>query len=869
MASDGGMLKDSRVKLFLSSRTEMQKIIEETRQQHLALQAATGMANIIPMAASMQRPFTSGPFAPIPGPAAHVPTATPVRPAAPNTGNNSFSNMDSSQGHLGSYEQQMFQSQQQQQSHQLYNQNQRMLLEGTGQNPMQGFPPHMNQPQPYAPQGSQCLPQQQFGPRMRGANGNPPLGPYGGQQHMPGPVEEPGGVFPHHTGERLDQDRRNSPLDTDRHRDVDRGGYRSRDRNRRDRESDKDKGRGRRSRSRSGSRGRGRDRRRRSRSDSRDRRKNSRDRDRNGKSGKSGLLPTPAEQMQGKGQQNEAAAADTSVQFRLLAGDLTYRDIRDYLHGITLPNTCIKMINALDGYRFGLAYIRLTSRADKQKALSRHNGNKETDVIIYTAARFDVILVLLSGMIRGYPVQIFHVEDSTFNQAIDSYSPGVALDAKILSRSCLSLRDFPPVAGAHNVREAFGTISIGQVLPERNEIGTVTGLCYAELSSEADARKAIQLLKDGVLICGRQVKVAFLPLEELHVCGRNLERLRVGVQQKDSPLSPGYPGPHRPAVGGRPGPAFHDGQRPQPGPYDPPQMQRGRPYAIAPKIFLSGLPPSAMERDIGDFFSDVGVIPQVIEIVYDEERLPVGNAYCQFANMQEAERALDKNGGFMGGCTVSVALVDGYSGPAGGGHHPNEDMSHYTQPYSDPAINQPDHGAGGGYGHLGPNDPYHRPPMGNDGGNGYNNTQMAPRFGGPRFGGPRYPPGGGGGRGNHASGPRARPSMNARMRMQGGPMQNGGRGGGSDDGSPTPGFGAPGCVVALANVPHKAIIADILDFFRGFQVNEKCVLRRFGHNGEPTGDARVAFPSPDEADLAVRTLQNEYLLNRRVVLSIV
>jgi len=39
MASDGGMLKDARVKLFLSSRSEMQKIIEDTRQQHLALQA--------------------------------------------------------------------------------------------------------------------------------------------------------------------------------------------------------------------------------------------------------------------------------------------------------------------------------------------------------------------------------------------------------------------------------------------------------------------------------------------------------------------------------------------------------------------------------------------------------------------------------------------------------------------------------------------------------------------------------------------------------------------------------------------------------------------------------------------------------------
>ena len=94
-----------------------------------------------------------------------------------------------------------------------------------------------------------------------------------------------------------------------------------------------------------------------------------------------------------------------------------------------------------------------------------------------------------AGTIRGYPVQRLHVEDSAFHQAIDSFSPGVNLDSKSLSKSCLALRDFPPTATAHNVREAFGAVSIGQVLPERNESGTVTGLCYTELSSEANARR--------------------------------------------------------------------------------------------------------------------------------------------------------------------------------------------------------------------------------------------------------------------------------------------------------------------------------------------------------------------------------------------
>lgn len=477
-------------------------------------------------------------------------------------------------------------------------------------------------------------------------------------------------------------------------------------------------------------------------------------------------------------------------------------------------------------------------------------------------------------MIRGYPVQIFHVKDTTFNHAIDSFSPGISLDTKSLSNSCLSLRDYPPVAAPHNVREAFGTISIGQVLPERNESGTVTGLCYVELSGEADARKAIQLLKDGVVICGRQVKVAFLPLEELHVCAKNLERLRgvVGavtsaLAQTESPLSPGQSAPYLPRPTSRTGAGMMDRSQ-SGGPFDPASNQRGRAYIGSQRVFISGLPPTAMERDIGDFFSDVGVIPQMVEIVYDEERVPTGNAYCQFTSMKEAERALDKNSGFMGGHTVSVTLVESHDGPAASRvSQPPEDTRRFS-PYPEAPISQPDHGPRM-YAHPGHTDPYHRPPMTNDGGNGFA-PQMGPRFGGSRFAGPRYPPGGGN-RGNFGGNAGPRPPVNMRMRMPAGMIHNGGGGsrGGSDDGSPTPGFGAPGCVVALSNVPHKAMIADILDFFHGFQVNEKCVIRRFGPNGEPTGDARVAFLTPDEADLAVRTLQNEYLLNRRVMLSIV
>ena len=886
MASDGGMLKDARVKLFLSSRSEMQKIIEDTRQQHLALQV------------DPNRPFDhTNNFASDSGPSGRLLPQLSNAKQMETTGR--VGNFDNSQmnhqqqfnprsmgGSLPTHSQNI-------NNHSSYggpSSTQHYGGHSMSNGPMAGMGPGPMRPGPMGP-GS--LDQGHMGP---GSMGQAPMG----QGHMgqgpmgPGPMGSgpmgPGRMGAGYSGQKvgpeanMERDRREpwSSQDMERNRDSDRGAAgnrrgerdRSRDRNRRDRMPETR--RSRRSRSRSSSRSRVRDsrgdrrRRSRSRSSSRERRRSSRERDRNSKNGKyGGLLPTPADQMNDSSRKPEV---ETCIQLRMLSGDVTYRDIRDYLSGIHFPNTCIKMINAFDGHRFGLAYIRFTLQSHKQAALARHNGS-----------------------IRGYPVQLFHVDDSVYNCAIDSFSPGVTLDSKVLSHSCLALRDFPPNGSEHMVKEAFGSISLLQVLAERDNCGIPTGLCFAQLASEADARKAIQVLKDGVMIAGRPVKVAFLPLGELEICKRNWDRNRGGIPPsnnmnsnpnpnsrpiEDHPQnSQMFPGRHQNGPSRRPpfsNESSVDGNMAFDAPsamLTGPQGPAGPPGGIE-RIFISGLPPNVMERDIGDFFSDVGVVPQMIELVTDDNRMPTGNAYCSFSSMQEASRALDKDGGFMGVHTISVVLVENRE-PL----HTESEMNSFNQFPNN--MNQSGPPGPRMYGPGPPNGPFMQPnrPMMNTGSQGpLPNSQMGPRFGGP---GPRYPPGGGPG----YMGPRH--SMNMRMRMpigpnmgpgnnmrpgnnignSGGPMVNGSNGP-MGNGPNGPNFGAPGCVVALSNVPHKGTIADILAFFRGYQINEKCIIRRFGPNGEPTGDARVAFSTPDEAQNAVRTLQNEFMNNRRILLTI-
>ena len=308
----------------------------------------------------------------------------------------------------------------------------------------------------------------------------------------------------------------------------------------------------------------------------------------------------------------------------------------------------------------------------------------------------------------------------------------------------MGLRDFPPTGTATSVKDSFGTISIGQVLPERNESGTITGLCYVELSSESDARKALQLLRDGVLIGGRvQVQVAFLPLNELDMCAKNLDRLRDVMSGNSTLLSRnpidklGSAMKPLPLNSMSPVSSFNNGNPPTyagNGHESSSSIHRPRSSTSFQRVLISGLPPTAMERDVGDFFSDVGVIPQLIEIVYDDSHAPIGSAFCQFGSTEEAERALDKNGGFLDGHTIKISLVDNPDSFIPASSHVYEDVQRPFSPYERNLNEVNDSNARMLHNH--------RPQTGSS----YNRSMDGERYQqiGPRFSGPRHSLRGGG-----------------------------------------------------------------------------------------------------------------------------
>jgi RNA recognition motif. (a.k.a. RRM, RBD, or RNP domain) len=81
-------------------------------------------------------------------------------------------------------------------------------------------------------------------------------------------------------------------------------------------------------------------------------------------------------------------------------------------------------------------------------------------------------------------------------------------------------------------------------------------------------------------------------------------------------------------------------------------------------------------------------------------------------------------------------------------------------------------------------------------------------------------------------------------------------------------FDVPGCVVALSNLPYRCNTFDLQEYFQPFNIYEHHIMRRYNDRGQPTGDARVCFQSPNDAMRALNLVRNKKMHNRKVFLSI-
>lgn len=92
-------------------------------------------------------------------------------------------------------------------------------------------------------------------------------------------------------------------------------------------------------------------------------------------------------------------------------------------------------------------------------------------------------------------------------------------------------------------------------------------------------------------------------------------------------------------------------------------------------------------------------------------------------------------------------------------------------------------------------------------------------------------------------------------------------GGGSGPGNSGNQRGGP-TIVKIQNMPFTVTVDEIMDFFYGYQVLPGSVCLQFSEKGLPTGEAMVAFQSHDEATSAVMDLNDRPIGARKVKISL-
>ncbi|KAJ8687558.1 hypothetical protein QAD02_023352 [Eretmocerus hayati] len=408
----------------------------------------------------------------------------------------------------------------------------------------------------------------------------------------------------------------------------------------------------------------------------------------------------------------------------------TYTDVRHAFTGIFIKADGIKLITDTHGNRVGIAYVKFNTADSKDQALK---GQK---------------------FVRGSEVEVLHLDETIFEKTSDSFGlpdksrqdniDNVEMDISPTPSSCVLVSELPPYVKEMDIAKLFHDWKINDLfITSEKEMKGIQYYAYVQFARIDDAKSALS-----------------------------------------KPLK------------------------------------------------MGNKPVMTIDRDILDYFSDVGLVPLRIHMLLNQGGKPAGECFCEFDSCEEAVRATGKNGIPLGKNVPTIELVNRNKMLETLGLVEHNRMMNHPQQHFPPHMQEP-----------------------------------RPRF--PPMHHPRF-----GGLNNHPFGPPGPP-----MRGPPGPPMMGmpprhmmGRGMGPPMAAPPPphveGFGKPGCVISLENVPFKANMEEIIEFFRDFNVSREHVIRRYNDNGMPTGDARVAFESPAEAQRALRDLRSRKMRDRTIYMKI-
>ncbi|KAL1517299.1 hypothetical protein ABEB36_001081 [Hypothenemus hampei] len=483
----------------------------------------------------------------------------------------------------------------------------------------------------------------------------------------------------------------------------------------------------------------------------------------------------------------------------------SYGDLRRFFTGLSINYKGIKIINDEFGHKTGVCFVQFRDSSIKREALNMNGYN-----------------------LNGTEVKIVHISDKMFHEAIDRFDPrkkdsqeeqfGNGAAASGYSRGtkkiesilqefiCLKLEDLPSFVMEQDILHIFSQHSIVSMHLNVKPKGGTVG--YVQFSNTEEAKLALEE-KSLHVVRGKPVTVKPCTLDEFNRTN----------EQDHAPL---------------------DGIK--------------VPELVTDCLSVSHLPAKTSDRDISDFFSDIGVIPAKIHLFSSVNGF-TGQAYCEFQSEEDAMKGISKNNTILGQNTILVQPIPrtevenilGTSLPHPG-LTPGETLTPGTPlpPIKKPLLDNPSSPK---------KEEEQFEEQNEDEDDMSDNRQLnfeAPS--GARFAGP--PRGGGFFRGGPRGG------------FRGGASRFGSRGGarfGMRRPNSPENDSRPGCTIFMDNVPYKAGTDEILEFFDGFNCTNN-VSRRYNPNNTPSAEAKVTFYSPDDAFRAVNELNGKKIWGRTIQL---
>lgn len=220
-------------------------------------------------------------------------------------------------------------------------------------------------------------------------------------------------------------------------------------------------------------------------------------------------------------------------------------------------------------------------------------------------------------------------------------------------------------------------------------------------------------------------------------------------------------------------------------------------------VVVSNLEPSCSDLDVASFFSKAGIVPMRVHILLNTSGGPSGDAFVEFSSTKDADLALLQNERLLGKNPVFVETI------------PREQVNEVLSSFGGDGGNRRSNG-GGSAGQ--PSSIY----------NQFAATGFDPMM-----------------RGRGQGMPQQRPPFM--------PPEQAARKGDTN-------------VLMLNNVPYRAGVEDIIDFFAGYDIRPQDVMRRFNDNGQATAEAKVRFKNPAEANKAYDEKKFGKMANRTIFL---